>query len=713
MLRFMDLNVKFHNCKTEKDLPGINRAYDYLAARGITLEDVERLGLHIMPANELIHANKVSNSDKEPNKRDARIAIVFPHYTLHGQLADWWFARLVGGLTPVELRLVGPSFADITDKTKNADRKVFCPPKEPPIAYLPPLVDWAKLPMEATVYIHESAIKAINCAKLGKYSIGLNGVYGWCSRKFEIPLLHEIKDLPWKERKLRPVICFDSNYDTNWGVQDAITKLAQKMHEICGVRPVHLPLPKAPDGTDWGFDDYCQHYGPAVALQYLEAEGREIDGTELHRQLVDLNNRVVVVRGMSRIAEIDTCNVWTASEFMNVTYADWISWDTTGETPKPMSTPKEWLRWKEHRQVEALCYEPGQPEIYKNNLNKWRHSGVVPEAGDVDPWLELIANNIHEDGVADHMIDWLAYTVQNPGRKIKQLLHIFGPQGTGKNLLMAPIAKIFGSNYVLINAPQLKSQFTSLYAEKELVHIDELPRLRGRKTEEADAINQKIKSFVTDEFIIVNTKRLPEYIIRNCANIVLTSNYYDCVKLDNDDRRSFVIRWEPTERTDHRRDPHYWQRYAKWMDAGGISALYAYLLERDISHFNPDSWAPETAHKRAVIESSMDALEHWVHDLRQDTEWVPPLTTGKVLYTTKELALLFFEGHTEDTISKRMLDAVANELRNAGYRQANNGKSIKTQDGRVNRYWVILQENANWENSAACSAHLNRWYRRI
>jgi len=707
----------------------------YLAERGISRFLATTLELKFLEAHKLMAAARGAPSNYS---EDTRWAIVFPHYDLRGDLLDWWSARLVSvGLAAQrqdapKLRLVH-SFADVA--TLPSFGKMFCPPNEAPAVYLPRgsgLPNWDQLPDGQRVFIHESVLKAVNGAALGSYGVGLNGVWGWRSQKHGIALAAQLRELPWKAKKLQPVILFDTNIDTNWQVQEAAKRLAVKILEITGQRAklLRMPDPKVWAGAlpseghkDYGFDDYVRLAGRDAACALLARPDDELEELELHPvelMKLELNSKVVVVQSLGRIADLETGTLMSRQVFTDVNYATYtaeVEAANPEHPPKIVNVPKLWLADPRRNSVDDLVYEPGQQKLIcgplpgstgQSHLNTWNGWGVEPHYGDVTPWLTLLANNVEDEELSTWILDWLAYPIQHPGEKMNSLLLLFGPSGTGKDLFLAPIHRIYGSqNSIKISTDELKSSFTSLYAQRQLVHADELKRV----TDAADYVNQKIKGLVTNETLTVNRKGDPEYKVRNNGNLVITSNYYDCLKLDEDDRRSAVIRWSPVlPELDHRGNEPYWSAYVEWaFGEAGASALFYFLLNRDLTKFNPKAWAPHTRWKEDVIDAARSSIERFVAQLKSDPDLhLPPLAAARQLFTAKELASY----HYGEEAKKGQVDALSNELRNQNFVRANGGKSLKTKFG-VNRWWVIPrgltpkgQAPEDWSKSDVCTKHL-------
>lgn len=707
MLAFSEISLTFKNERSEKKLPGIEKVWEYLEVRGISRELADRLGLHIMQAVELIaSARRTPNI----NAADNRAAIVFPHYRLGtDEQIEWWSSRLVAlGGGSESLRLV-VSFGDAVPAPRMA--KMFCPPNEAPHAYLcpPQVYDWGKLERGQRVYIHESAIKSINGSVLGYASIGLNGVWGWGSKKHGIALVEELRDIPWKGMALEPVIVFDSNGHDNVQVQHAAARLAAKLFEVTGRESVCLFVPKRADGSDRGFDDYVHEEGKDAGRAFLEQEGSAIDIGEFRQLMLALSDEVCIVRSLGRVAEQATGTLMSRQTFVELNYAHYMAEVEDGDSVRRVSVPKTWLTSPERVEVEALEYAPGKERLVVPergglpNLNLWRGMGIEPEGGDVTLWLELLTNNVQDEFLQKWLLAWCAYPLQNLGAKVKSFPLIFGPSGVGKDLWLYPLHLIYGENAVKIGTDNLKSSFNSLYSMRQFVHIDELERCRDAES----AVNNKIKGIVTDITVAVNKKGQPEYTIKNVRNPAITSNYWDCVKLDQDDRRAAVIRWEPKESsdgkvTDHRGDQPYWQKYVHWIEnERGAHAIYQFLLDLDISWFDPNAWAPDTPWKSQVKEATMTDVEIWVKDLWENTEEVLGIQNlGKALFTSKELCVLCFN-RSPDDITRGMSMNMSAALRNRGFAQAADGGQIRAPGGIPERWWVVRERTKKWSADEA------------
>ncbi len=322
MINFAQIETSIGAQDTDRGVAGYGLAINYLRERGIDESLIDALGIRICFASDLFKLVSGRQS------LDDRLAVVFPYFKMEDELYDWWAARLVPTARP----------SGFAAKTVDKRGKMFCPPGEPPLAYLPRNLDWTEIPVDANVYIHESAIKAINGARLGFWSVGLNGVRGWSAVKHGRAFVDGLSAIPWKTKKLNPIIVFDSNVQTNPDVLDARVRLAAKLHEMTGRQAKSLDVPAWVDATgarvEQGFDDFAVREGDSVASAFLSSEAAEVEISGYELALAQLNSQVVLVRNISRIVEIESGTQMSRQAFVDVNYAHCT-----------ILVGKQWRRW--------------------------------------------------------------------------------------------------------------------------------------------------------------------------------------------------------------------------------------------------------------------------------------------------------------------------------------------------------------------------------
>lgn len=659
---------------------GLDVVYEYLRVRGCTVDDIDECGLSIGMAHDIGLTN------------DERMCVVFPHHNAQGQLIDWWSARLIA-TAPAAPK----GFAGIVPQKRI---KMFCPPRTPPAAYLPPTLDWTAIPHGAVVYIHESCLKALNGAKCDTYSVGLNGVWGWGSKKHEIALVDQIKDLPWKQKALQCVVIFDSNAATNDDVALAIRKFAERMRLITGVECLHHMLPPAPDGEQWGFDDFCAHHGYEHAAAWLadlgSAEPVPLD--EVGMLKLQLNAEVCIVRNIKRVVEQDTGTMMGKGEFTDMNYAHYTAWSTVGEREQLVNVPKAWLAWEHRRSVECMEYTPGgEPIVDGAYLNLWRGMGVAPAPGTVTPWLQLLERSVPDLSLRKWVLQWFAYPLQHIGAKMTTFIHMHGPQGGGKNALLAPVMGIYGDNAIQLGRERIASDFNEVYATKQFINLDEL---HGGKAKDATDIANKIKTLTTAERLVVNGKGKGEYSVSNHINLVTTSNYADAIRLDEGDRRCLVLRIG--ERDTIIKDPEYWNTYFAWANsAQGQAALYDYLLGVDLAGFSAQGRAPDTEEKEYVTDATRSPMEKWVRDLHTDTALVlPPMMSDATVVTVDQLAHVYVMGDEHGRVTPSLKNSLGQLMRAYGFGM----RQVKV-DNVPKNLWLLVGKIDGWTGTALAAEY--------
>lgn len=676
MLTYLELTVG-RDIKSEIDNIGYPAAIKYLRDRGIPTSLIEDLGIRILPASEVI------GRARGVPARDDRLAIIFPHFDHSGDYIEWWSSRLV----EVGFR---PSIVSISNLVPTRKKsKMFCPPNEAPHAYLPPILDWAKIERGDKVYIHESVIKSMNGAMLDYWSIGLNGVWGWTSKKHGQSLSRELLHMAWRAKELKPIIVFDSNAADNDDIKDAIICLAARLFEITGVRAKHLLLPKSPEGTNWGFDDFCVRHGEKISKEFLDSEAQDIDLDPIELMKIQLNTEVCVVRDIQCVVEQATGVIMTTSSFINTNYNDYTaSVIQANGVPKKVNVPKLWMADQRRTEAMRMTYAPGEDKMIDGDLNTWRGMGLEPQAGDVKLWLELLETNVPNPELRKWVEAWFAYPLQQLGKKMTTFLHLFGPPGTGKQALLHPIVRIFGDNAVTVSRREIASDFNAAYANKQFINLDEIHGGSGR---DGELVSNKIKMLVTGGTMIVNAKNKPEYEVPNVANLVTTSNHMDGLRIDMDDRRAAVIRfgarggqWVKDK----------WDEYFAWADGDGAAALYAHLLSLDIGWFNPYGSAPVTEDKRDVVLATRTPIQQWVIQLDENPDEVlPPICGHYCLMTNEELAQYALGDHPMGVTpsGKKIL---GDALRDLGFSRTGNVKIAR----KTPRFWVIRKKDEKWED---------------
>jgi hypothetical protein len=260
--------------------------------------------------------------------------------------------------------------------------------------------------------------------------------------------------------------------------------------------------------------------------------------------------------------------------------------------------------------VLRFAYMPGNEDrIVRENedlqaLNLWRPSNVVRQAGDAIPFVEHLRYLSSTNEEFEHLADMLAFMAQKLGRKLKSAIVLVGPQGTGKSFVGHVMREILGShNSTEITSTEVKSDFNEFLEAKLFVVVDEIMAL-GRLE-----IMNKLKPLITQTKIQINRKHITTYEIENCANFLFLSNHEDALKIDNQDRRYFIVIGDGSPM------PSSYYDYLWSWEEQHRGVILDWLLSRDLSGFNPDAPPPITEGKRRMVEASRDETEVLIAEL--------------------------------------------------------------------------------------------------
>ena len=111
--------------------------------------------------------------------------------------------------------------------------------------------------------------------------------------------------------------------------------------------------------------------------------------------------------------------------------------------------------------------------------------------------------------------------------------------------------------------------------------------------------------------LAINEKNLRQYFVPNNQNWIITTNHDNAIALEDDDRRFWVHR----VLIDAPPPDEYFAALHAWFNAGGTENVFGWLLQRDVSGFNPMARPPMTAAKRTMLEQSQPAPVRYLRSL--------------------------------------------------------------------------------------------------
>jgi hypothetical protein len=382
-----------------------------------------------------------------------------------------------------------------------------------------------------------------------------------------------------------------------------------------------------------------------IDQRILEAENKKLNGSEPHVRLDDF---VAFSPEHSYIYKV-TGDHWPAAS-VNAR----IKAIKEGDR---LIKASEWL--DKHAAVEQMTWMPGEPQIIKDRLIALE-GGIFPHPGaavfnlyhppivkpkpekptteaDVAVWLDHIKKIYPTD--ADHIVKYFAYKVQNPGDKINHGLVLAGPPGIGKDTIIEALKEAVGRwNFIEISPTQVVQRFNG-FARAVVVRVSE-----ARDLGDTDRFKfyEKCKIYMASppDVLRVDEKNIKEYYVPNVMGFIITTNHsITGLYLPPDDRRHYVAA-SKVKKEDF--PPEYWNKFWRWYGNGGLDAVGRYLVELDLSGFDPKAPPPQTDAFLNIVNASItpedadmaDALDKLdrpdvvtIHQIRQVsdasfTEWL-------------------------------------------------------------------------------------------
>jgi hypothetical protein len=281
------------------------------------------------------------------------------------------------------------------------------------------------------------------------------------------------------------------------------------------------------------------------------------------------------------------------------------------------------VAFDEHRQamgarsLVGLTYAAGDNVLVtKDGLvygNRWTDARPEYAEGDVTPWLDHARRLVPEERELEHLLDMMAFKVQNPRVKINHAVLHGGDEGSGKDTFWAPfIWAVCGpdlKNRGLVDNDSISSNF-GYHLESEVLIINELKEPDAR---ERRALANKLKPIIAapPHTLTINRKGLHPYDMVNRMFVLAFSNDPVPISLASQDRRWLCI-WSSAPRMDPVAANKLWKWYEK---GGGYQAIGHWLKTRDVSHFNPAEPPMLTEFKANLVENSMSIAESYLVDL--------------------------------------------------------------------------------------------------
>jgi hypothetical protein len=296
------------------------------------------------------------------------------------------------------------------------------------------------------------------------------------------------------------------------------------------------------------------------------------------------------------------------------------------------------ISYDEHRQdmggrsLAGTTYAPGESELCSHEGlvygNLWTDARVRGVPGDVTPWLNHARALLPVDVEREHVLDVLAFKLQNPGIKINHAILHAGLPGAGKDSLYAPFLYAIGGrtrdlNVSIVDAESVGASF-QYWLLSEVVVLNELREAEGN-TRRMLAHRLKPVIAAPPAYLSVNRKMLHPIKVPNRSLVLAFSNEAVPIELDSADRRWFCVKTHAGRMMTREADA-LWD----WYGRGGFDAVAAWLWARDVRTFNPSAAPMMTEYKATLIGAGRTFSESYLVDMIEARvgEFAPGVVMG-------------------------------------------------------------------------------------
>ena len=270
--------------------------------------------------------------------------------------------------------------------------------------------------------------------------------------------------------------------------------------------------------------------------------------------------------------------------------------------------------YEDHLLVEAKMYRPDiydpNNRVIKDGTCKYLNTFVPgtlqpiqPTMGDLNPFINLVNYLFPIKKEREHILDYLAFIVQNPGVKIRHAILVYSKDyQIGKGSLFDVMTDILGEdNAESSNVKAILDKGVS-FTNKLFVLIDEC-RNAGDFSENKKLLND-LKAIITESRIQKRQLYKDYGSTKQFTNFIIFTNNDDALSIDDKDARYFV-----TENLEPRKEQKFYDDFHIWRKDKGSAYVMSYLLNRNLSNFNHTRPAPNTDAKSKMAQTSSHILQ--------------------------------------------------------------------------------------------------------
>ena len=263
-----------------------------------------------------------------------------------------------------------------------------------------------------------------------------------------------------------------------------------------------------------------------------------------------------------------------------------------------------WLGHRDRLQFRGVTFRPGGPKVVNECLNLWQGWGVDAKAGD---W-RLIRRHIEEvlaggNAVfAEYVIQWIAWSVQNPAAQAEVALVLIGEKGAGKGTLVRCLQRIFGAHaFQVTSREEVIGKFNGHLQDCVLFVADEAywggdKRCVGR-----------LQGMITETTLPIERKGIDLIQVPNYLHVLMLAEPGWVIPAGRFERRYAAL----AVTSDRRGDRSYFRALHEQIGNGGAEAMFYDLQRWELGDWHPREIPEELLRNPALQEQQGHTLPPW------------------------------------------------------------------------------------------------------
>ena len=295
-----------------------------------------------------------------------------------------------------------------------------------------------------------------------------------------------------------------------------------------------------------------------------------------------------------------------------------------GDAGAPTLLSNRWLKHPSRKVVDNITYYP-DPSVVIHDWEGGKYFNLyrpplLPYIESYDlavfqPFMDHLHYMFPDDAARNFILDWAAYSVQCPTERCTFAILIVSDQGIGKDVLFEMMSKCVGernARRVTSTALKKSSDFNGFLVENVMLLVDEI-KVKGVGYDDLKEMVTARRKEINKKFSTMQQEDL-------YSNILMFTNHNDALTLESDERRFFVYE-SPAKFID---DSQYYKRLFDGILKSDTMAAHfrSFLMQRDISKFEPKKKPPVTEAKIEMEEAAMEPVSRIVSRML-DNKWGP------------------------------------------------------------------------------------------